>query len=167
MREKVASYVGLLIGTLLLIVSIVVVRGELKSYSLQDVLQSFRAISGGRLAIASGLTALGYGAMTGYDALAFRHLRRPLAYWRIAIATFISTAFSNTIGFALLTGSAIRYRLYSAWGISKISCLASCLPMRFWPLSWPAESSTICCLLLWQLGYCCFARSILKSGGQA
>lgn len=121
MREKAASYAGLLIGTLLLIVSIVVVRGELKSYSLQDLLQSFSAIAGGRLAIASGLTALGYGAMTGYDALAFRYLKRPLAYWRIAIATFISTAFSNTVGFALLTGSAIRYRLYSAWGISKLN----------------------------------------------
>ncbi|WP_017297182.1 lysylphosphatidylglycerol synthase domain-containing protein [Nodosilinea nodulosa] len=33
----------------------------------------------------------------------------------------ISCAFTNTIGFALLTGSAIRYRFYSNWGISAIA----------------------------------------------
>ncbi len=134
MRGKAASYAGLLMGALLLTGSIVVVHSELKSYSFRDVLQSFSAISSRRLAIACLLTTLGYGAMTGYDALAFRYLKRPLAYWRIAIATFISAAFSNTIGFALLTGSAIRYRLYLAWGISslKIAQVIAFANFSFW-----------------------------------
>ncbi|MGI8935643.1 MAG: hypothetical protein ACR2FS_16380 [Phormidesmis sp.] len=121
MREKATAYVGPLMGMFLLLVAVAVMRHELKSYSIQDVLQSFSMIAGGQVAIASALTALGYGAMTGYDALAFRYLKQPLAYWRIAITTFISTAFSNTIGFALLTGSAIRYRLYTVGGINKLT----------------------------------------------
>jgi len=31
---------------------------------------------------------------------------------------FVSYAFSQTLGFALLTGGSLRYRLYSAWGLS-------------------------------------------------
>lgn len=69
MREKIAPSLGPLIGGLLLVVSGAVGRSELKSYRLQDVLQSFGAISSGQLMAAIGLTILGYGAMTGYDTL--------------------------------------------------------------------------------------------------
>lgn len=44
-----------------------------------------------------------------------------LAYKKSAWTAFISCAVSNTIGFALLTGSAIRYRFYSAWRIPTIA----------------------------------------------
>jgi hypothetical protein len=70
---------------------------------------------------AIAFTSLGYLAMTGYDTLGFRYLRQRLPYPKIALTTFISCAFSNTIGFALLTGSAIRYRFYAGWGISAMS----------------------------------------------
>lgn len=118
MLKKLLSYLGPAVGTFLLVVSIAVVRNELKSYSFQDIAASFTAISAGQLAVALTFTALGYTAMTGYDALAFLYLQQPLAYRRIALANFLSSAFSNTIGFAWLTGSAIRFRLLSAWGIS-------------------------------------------------
>lgn len=59
--------------------------------------------------------------MTGYDTLAFRYIQHSLAYRKIALTNFISSAASNTIGFALLTGSAIRYRLYSAWRVAPLA----------------------------------------------
>lgn len=118
MQKKILSYLGPAIAILLLLVSVVVITGELKNYSLQDVAQSFGAISTGQIGMAIALTFFGFLAMTGYDALAFRHLKVPLAYRRIALTTFISIAFSNVIGFAIVTGSAIRYRRYSAWGVS-------------------------------------------------
>lgn len=59
--------------------------------------------------------------MTGYDTLAFRYLGYALAYKKTAMTALVSCAFSNTIGFALLTGSAIRYRFYSAWKVPAIA----------------------------------------------
>jgi uncharacterized membrane protein YbhN (UPF0104 family) len=56
--------------------------------------------------------------LTGYDALALRYIRYPLAYGRIALASFIGYALSHNIGLSLFTGSAIRYRFYAAWGLS-------------------------------------------------
>jgi phosphatidylglycerol lysyltransferase len=57
-------------------------------------------------------------ALTGYDNLALKHIRHPLGYGRTAFASYIGYAFSNTIGFSYISGGFIRYRFYSAWGLS-------------------------------------------------
>jgi uncharacterized membrane protein YbhN (UPF0104 family) len=54
--------------------------------------------------------------MTGYDAIALHHIRPPLPYRQVAFVVFTSAAISSSVGFAFLVSSAIRYRLYSAWG---------------------------------------------------
>ena len=57
-------------------------------------------------------TAASYLALTGYDGFAVRHVGLAIPYRRIAFASFISYSFSNSLGFALLTGGSVRYRLY-------------------------------------------------------
>ncbi len=134
MKKKAVALVGPAIALFLLIASAIVIRSEIQSYSAEDVAQSFSAISAFQFQGAIAFTALGYLAMTGYDALAFRHLKQRLAYRRIATTSFISSAFSNTIGFALLTGGAIRYRRYAAWGISggAIAQIIAFANFSFW-----------------------------------
>lgn len=80
------------------------------------------------------MTALSYGVMTGYDRLAIVYIRHPLDAGRVTLASFISYAFSNTIGFSLLTSGSIRYRLYSAWGLSaeEIARLITFTVLTFW-----------------------------------
>lgn len=56
--------------------------------------------------------------MTGYDILALQYIKHPLLYRKTALASFIGCAFSNNIGLSMLAGSSVRYRLYSAWGLS-------------------------------------------------
>ncbi|MBU0641336.1 MAG: DUF2156 domain-containing protein [Planctomycetes bacterium] len=92
----------------------------LREHHLRDILASARAIPGARLGWAALLTLLGYVALTGYDALAFVYIRRPLAYPKIALTSFVSYAFSMNLGFAPVTGSAVRYRLYSGWGLGAV-----------------------------------------------
>lgn len=121
MRKKLLHNLSSLFGFLLLALSLWAISNELREYNYRDVFNSLAAIPTSRLGLGIGLTSLGYLAMTGYDTLAFRYIRRSLSYKNIAFTAFISYAASNTIGFALLTGSAIRYRFYSAWGISAIA----------------------------------------------
>ena len=45
--------------------------------------------------------------MTGYDALALRMMRVPLAYRRIGLASFIGYAFSNNIGLSMIAGASV------------------------------------------------------------
>ena len=62
--------------------------------------------------------------------LAFRWIGRPLALARIALASFIAFAFSHNVGLAFLGGSAVRYRMYSSWGIAPAD-LARAIAFNF------------------------------------
>jgi phosphatidylglycerol lysyltransferase len=70
------------------------------------------------LIYAALLTALNYGVLTGYDLLAFRYAGARLARRRIVFASFISYAISNSVGLAMLSGTSVRFRFYTRWGVS-------------------------------------------------
>ncbi|MEH1932499.1 MAG: lysylphosphatidylglycerol synthase domain-containing protein [Nostoc sp.] len=121
MFKKLRLKFSTLFGLLLLVLSLWAIANELREYNYRDILNSLAAIPKSRLSWAVWLTALGYLVMIGYDILGFSYINRSLSWNKIAFTNFISSAFSNTIGFALLTGSAIRYRFYSSWGVSVVA----------------------------------------------
>ncbi|MFN6501971.1 MAG: lysylphosphatidylglycerol synthase domain-containing protein [Nostoc sp. DedQUE01] len=110
-----------LFGLLLLLLSSWAIAHELHEYNYRDILNSLAAIPKTRLSWGIWLTAFGYLVMIGYDILGFNYINRSLSWNKIAFTNFISSTFSNTIGFALLTGSAIRYRFYANWGVSAVA----------------------------------------------
>ena len=63
------------------------------------------------------LTLLSYGCLCCYDLLALKVLDKRLPWQQVGMTSFIAYTFSNTLGFALLTGSSVRYRLYSSLGL--------------------------------------------------
>lgn len=121
MLKKLRLNFSSLFGLLLLVLSLWAIANELRQYNYRDILNSLAAIPKSRLSWAIWLTALGYLVMIGYDILGFNYINRSLSWNKIAFTNFISSAFSNTIGFALLTGSAIRYRFYASWGVSAVA----------------------------------------------
>ncbi len=121
MLKKIRLHFSSLFGLLLLLLSLWAIASELQQYNFYDVLKSLTAIPKKRLSLAICLSALGYVVMIGYDILGFSYINRTLAAKKIAFTNFISSVFSNTIGFALVTGSAIRYRFYSSWGVSPLA----------------------------------------------
>ncbi|MEH2143705.1 lysylphosphatidylglycerol synthase domain-containing protein [Nostoc sp.] len=121
MLKKLRLNFSSLFGLLLLVLSLWAIAHELREYNYLDILNSLAAIPKSRLSWAIWLTALGYLVMIGYDILGFSYTNRSLSWNKIALTNFISSAFSNTIGFALLTGSAIRYRFYASWGVSAVA----------------------------------------------
>ncbi|MEH2176503.1 lysylphosphatidylglycerol synthase domain-containing protein [Nostoc sp.] len=121
MLKKLQLNFSSLFGLLLLVLSLLAIANELREYNYRDILNSLAAIPKNRVNWAIWLTALGYLVMIGYDILGFNYINRSLSCNKIAFTNFISSAFSNTIGFALLTGSAIRYRFYATWGVSAVA----------------------------------------------
>ncbi|MCW8858354.1 MAG: bifunctional lysylphosphatidylglycerol flippase/synthetase MprF [Deltaproteobacteria bacterium] len=103
-------------------------------FHYRDIIRWVHAVSLTDLLLAVGLTALSYLVMTAYDQLAIVYLRHPLQRGRVILASFISYAFSNNIGLSLITAGSIRYRLYSAWGLSaeQITKLVSFTVVTFW-----------------------------------
>jgi phosphatidylglycerol lysyltransferase len=93
------------------------VRSALGSVRYRTVWHAILSLSAGQIGLAITFTVLGYVALTGYDVLALRYVGHPLDYPRTGLASFISFAFSNSVGLALLTGASVRTRLYSMWGL--------------------------------------------------
>jgi phosphatidylglycerol lysyltransferase len=118
--KKFVHHIGPLLGLVLFAVACVVLHKELRTHHYSEVKASLRQIPAPQILLALGLTALSYLVLTGYDALALRYVRHPLAYGKIALVSFIAYAFSHNIGMALVSGGSVRYRLYSAWGFSAI-----------------------------------------------
>jgi phosphatidylglycerol lysyltransferase len=100
--------------------ALLALRAELRHYTYHDLLKELRSLPRAGLVRSLVLTLGSYTLLTGYDALGLRYLGRPLAYRRIALASFIGYAFSNSAGLPFLSGSAVRLRLYSAWGLSTL-----------------------------------------------
>jgi phosphatidylglycerol lysyltransferase len=95
-----------------------VLHRALRDYQLSDITHVFRHIPWLAVATATAASLASYLALTGFDSLAVRYVGCDLPYRRVALASFISQAISHSTGFAALTGTSIRYRLYSSARIS-------------------------------------------------
>jgi uncharacterized membrane protein YbhN (UPF0104 family) len=91
---------------------------ELKNYHYREVVHYFHELPLYRLFLALFSSILSYLMLIGYDFLGMWYIRHPLGYGKIAFASYIGYAFSNSIGYSFLSGGFVRYRLYSAWGLS-------------------------------------------------
>lgn len=119
-KKRIINNFSSLLGFVLLGISIAAIHHELREYNYRDIFNSLTTMSPSRLYMAIGLTGLGYMGMACYDTLAFHHIGHAINYKKSVFTGFISAAATNTVGLAFLTGSAIRYRYYSTWGVSAI-----------------------------------------------
>jgi phosphatidylglycerol lysyltransferase len=80
-------------------------------------------LSAASLVLALGLTLIGYAVMTGYDFIALVSVSRTLPVTTVARTSFIANAFGNNFGNMLLTGSAVRYWLYTSAGVPAVGII--------------------------------------------
>ena len=132
--ERVRPYAGPAFGVALFAAALWVLHHELRAYSYKEVVAALRGLPHWRLALGLLLTIASYGVLTGYDTLAFRYLGHALRYEQIALASFVGYAFSHNVGASFLGGGAIRYRLYSSWGLSasEIATIVAFNGITFW-----------------------------------
>lgn len=95
---------------------------ELKHYNIHEIRSAVAHIPAWRLWAAAGLTVFNYLVLIGYDYLAIRAIHHPLPLGKISLASFTGFVTSYNFG-ALLGGTSVRYRLYSAWGLSAVEIL--------------------------------------------
>jgi len=82
-----------------------------------DLLAAIRATTPTSLGWAVLATAVSYLALTGYDASSLRYIGAQVRYRVAAETSFIAYALGNTVGLGVLTGGAVRLRLYGAVGV--------------------------------------------------
>jgi uncharacterized membrane protein YbhN (UPF0104 family) len=84
---------------------------------------------------AAVFVAAGYFTLTFYDLFGLRTIGKPQICYRIAaLAGFTSYAVGHNIGASAFTGGAVRYRIYSLYGLSAIDVAKLCFitGLTFW-----------------------------------
>lgn len=109
-----------LLGVVLLIGAIYVVQREFRHLRLRDIGAALHEMPPRTMALALGWTVLSYFVLTFYDRLGTIYAGHKVSYGRVAFASFCAYALSHNLGFATVSGAAVRYRLYSHWGLTPV-----------------------------------------------
>ena len=118
--RRFLRHVPALLGVLLLVGAIYVVQKEFRHLKLTDIKTALAAIPYRALLVSFVWTVLSYGVLTFYDRLGTIYAGHKVSYKRVAFASFCAYALSHNLGFAAVSGAAVRYRLYSHWGLSTV-----------------------------------------------
>lgn len=109
--KKIVSWSGLFFFAL----AAYMLYSQLSKYNFDDIKNAILSIPPHNLWLACGASLAGYVALSSYDYLALRYVHRKLAAWKWIFAGFIGFSVSNNAGHAIVSGGAIRYRLYTRW----------------------------------------------------
>jgi phosphatidylglycerol lysyltransferase len=104
MKKLFLHSLGPLIGFALFSIALWVLHRELRNYHYHDIVRYLKELPAPYLLLSLGLTLLNYLIMSGYDLLALRYIHYHLPYRKIAVASFIGYAFSNSIGLSMFAG---------------------------------------------------------------
>lgn len=131
--KKYFRYIGPVFVTAIFVLAIYLLYNKLKTYSISQIRFSMEQISYFRIFISIILMVLNYIILIGYDWLAIKAIHKILPLLKVSMVSFIGQAVSYNFG-ALLGGTSVRYRFYSAWGfsISQIVRLVLMLAVTFW-----------------------------------
>ena len=109
--KKIVSWSGLFF----FVVAAYMIYHQLSKYKLEDIKDALVSIPAHNLFLACMASLGGYVALSSYDFLALKYIGRKLAPWKWIFAGFIGFSISNNAGHAIVSGGAIRYRLYTRW----------------------------------------------------
>ncbi|MFN4088854.1 MAG: lysylphosphatidylglycerol synthase domain-containing protein [Alphaproteobacteria bacterium] len=118
--KKFLHYLGILVALGVFAAAVWVLQHTLRDLSWDELMRQFAQIPLTHIALSLLFTALAYLILTIYDTTAFAYIGRHVSYVRVAFVSFLSYAFSHSLGFGGVTGGAVRYRFYTAWGVRAI-----------------------------------------------
>ncbi|MCX7129139.1 bifunctional lysylphosphatidylglycerol flippase/synthetase MprF [Aeromonas sp.] len=118
MWRHLVKWLGPLCSLLLLGTALTVLYHLTHSWHWHDIRVAIWSQPLPLLAAALLLTLFSYACLCCYDLLALHALGKQLPWQQVGITSFIAYTFSNTLGFALLTGTSVRYRIYSSLGLA-------------------------------------------------
>jgi len=134
MRSSITRYLAPILSLCLMAAALWVLDTEVRDITYRDVMTALEAIPAPALLGALALTALNYLIFAGYELLACRYIDKPQPFRRIALSSFVGNAFANTFGFSFLSGSTVKFRLYTAWGLdaADVARVAGFTTLTLW-----------------------------------
>jgi glycosyltransferase 2 family protein len=127
--------IGVLLSLAIIAVAADVLFHMLRDLDVDAVIAAIKATEYRDFAAAALFVAGGYFTLTFYDFFALRTIGRSEIPYRIAaLSGFTSYSIGHNIGATVFTGGAVRYRIYSVYGLSAIEVAKICFVagLTFW-----------------------------------
>ena len=135
-EEKIGwSRVGVLLSLAIITIALVVLYRMLHDLNMDEVVDALSTTPSAHIALAAVFVAAGYFTLTFYDLFALRAIGRgDVPYRTAALAGFTSYSIGHNVGASDFTGGAVRYRIYSAWGLTAVDVAKVCFiaGLTFW-----------------------------------
>src|SRR5271168_2888209 len=129
------SRIGLLLSLTIIVIAVVVLFHILRDIDPDELIDAIEATDWRTLIFAGLFVAAGYLTLTFYDLFALRTIGRyEVPYRTAALGSFASYAIGHNVGASVFSGGAVRYRIYSAWGLSIVEVTKICFVagLTFW-----------------------------------
>jgi uncharacterized membrane protein YbhN (UPF0104 family) len=127
--------IGLVLSLVIIVAAATVLYRMLRGIQLAEVMVALKATEVSDVLLAGLFVALGYFTLTFYDLFALRAIGANHVPYRVAAtAGFTSYSIGHNVGASVFTGGAVRYRVYSAWGLTAIDVAKICFiaGLTFW-----------------------------------
>jgi uncharacterized membrane protein YbhN (UPF0104 family) len=134
-RKNGWSRLGIALSLTIIIVAVVVLYRILRDIDPDELIDAIEATDWRTLIIAGLFVAAGYVTLTFYDLFALRTIGRTDVPYRVAaLAGFTSYAIGHNVGASVFSGGAVRYRIYSSWGLTVVEVTKICFiaGLTFW-----------------------------------
>jgi uncharacterized membrane protein YbhN (UPF0104 family) len=129
------NVVGLALSLAIIASALVVLYRILRGIDIAQVVTALKGSDPRDIVMAALFVAAGYFTLTFYDLFALRTIgARHVPYRIAAMGGFTSYSVGHNLGATVFTGGAVRYRIYSAWGLTAIDVAKICFiaGLTFW-----------------------------------
>src|SRR3954466_2188339 len=134
-QKQILHKLGVAISVTVIAIACYVLYHMLRGIDVDDVIEAMKGTEPRQIALAALFVAAGYFTLTFYDLFAVRAIGRTDIPYRVnALAAFTSYSIGHNVGASVFTGGAVRYRIYSAWGLDAIEVAKICFiaGLTFW-----------------------------------
>ena len=134
-QKQILHKVGVAVSVTVIGTACYVLYHMLSHIDTAEVIEAIKDTEPHQIVLAGLFVAAGYFTLTFYDLFAVRAIGRSDIPYRInAVAAFASYSIGHNVGASVFTGGAVRYRIYSAWGLNAIDVAKICFlaGLTFW-----------------------------------
>jgi len=134
-NKQILHKMGVAISIAVIGTACYVLYHMLRGIDVAEVIEAIKETEPRQIALAAMFVGAGYFTLTFYDWFAVRAIGRADVPYRInALAGFTSYSIGHNVGASVFTGGAVRYRIYSAWGLNAIDVAKVCFlaGLTFW-----------------------------------
>src|SRR5579859_7123985 len=134
-HRQILHKLGVALSVTVIGIACYVLYHILRGIDAGEVVEAIKGTEPRSIALAAMFVAAGYFTLTFYDLFAVRAIGRNDIPYRVnALAAFTSYSIGHNVGASVFTGGAVRYRIYSAWGLNAIDVAKICFlaGLTFW-----------------------------------